>query len=98
MQGEKVIARGFRSEPFIVRVCGTNRDIVYITGDENYEKLKKGEKAASPVAVPIHNVFRFDAVLYDEVLKNWKHNPNIWKRLQQWKDMPDESGREARAT
>lgn len=91
MSGEMVIIRGSKGEPFVARIFSTTVDMVYVTGDENYEQLNKGLAGALPLSIPRSDVFQYSSTSYNELFKTWRNNPTAWNKLPLWEDTSNAS-------
>jgi hypothetical protein len=85
MQGDIVIARGFRNKPYVRRVVSVAGGKVYISNEQEYNRLLSGEEAIPPVGVPREDVFCFDSTVLDELTRNYD-KPSAWGRLKVWSE------------
>jgi hypothetical protein len=77
MRGDTVIVRAFGGKALIRRVWGTGDGLVYITSNEEFEKLVAGKPAAEPIGFPKEDVFKNTATNSNETGVDWS-------RLQPW--------------
>lgn len=57
MRGELVIVRTFGGKPVERRVWDVGEAVVYVTNDEEFEKLVAGKPALQPIGFPKEDVF-----------------------------------------
>lgn len=78
MKGDKVIVRAYRETALIRRIWDINEYVIYIIDENNYQKLKSGQKALEPIGFPKEDVFKYKP----ELEKNLdKIN---WSKLEPW--------------
>ena len=77
MRGDTVIVRAFGGKALKRRVWGTGDGLVYITSNEEFEKLVAGKPAAEPIGFPKEDVFIDTA--------NESGNGSVdWSQLAPW--------------
>jgi hypothetical protein len=84
MRGEKVIVRAFGDRPLIRRVWSADEYGVYISAEQEFQKLARGEDALLPVGFPREDVFQFDPEVAATVERRGSVDPDDWERLSQW--------------
>lgn len=57
MRGELVIVRTFGGKPVERRVWAVGEAVVYVTNDEEFNKLVAGKPALEPIGFPKEDVF-----------------------------------------
>ncbi len=82
MRGEFVIVRDFRGKALLRRVWSADAKAVYITDDEQFERLLAAQEALLPVGFPRGDVFEYDA----QVIESAGSGSIEWGRLNQWKE------------
>jgi hypothetical protein len=77
LRGEVVLVRTFGGEPVERRVWDVGDSVVYVSNNEEFEKLVAGKPALAPVGFPKEDIFCRPAneSLDDRV---------DWSRLEQW--------------
>ena len=79
MRGDLVIVRAFGNRPLRRRVWDVSDTVVFITDDEQFERLAVGEQAVSPIGFPKEDVFSCTASeSYDDAID--------WTSLAPWQD------------
>lgn len=81
MRGDFVIVRSFGGIPLIRRLWDEGDHAVFITNDEQFQLLTKGENAIEPIGFPREDVFKYDpelASLMDRLVKSGKWD---WNKL-----------------
>jgi len=58
MRGEAVIVRTFGGKGLKRRVWDVGQTVVYVTDDEQFERLTAGKRAIKPIGFPKEDVFR----------------------------------------
>jgi hypothetical protein len=58
MRGETVIVRAFGDRPLKRKVWEVGDAVVYVTNDEEFDKLSAGIAAQEPIGFPKEDVFR----------------------------------------
>jgi hypothetical protein len=81
MRGELVIVRDFRSEALIRRVWDSDQKAVYITDDQQFERLLAGQEGLPPVGFPREDVFEYDPSVAEPMSKG----SIDWRRLKPYK-------------
>jgi hypothetical protein len=77
MRGDTVIVRAFGGKALKRRVWDVGDAVVYITNDEQFERLVAGKLAVEPIGFPKEDVFR--------VTENESSDDTIdWARLAPW--------------
>jgi hypothetical protein len=86
MRGEKVIIRAFRDVPLIGIVWRTEDQAVLICSEANFQRLINDEEGLWPVGFPRSDVFRYDAVQADMLIKGLENDPAWWEKLSPWSE------------
>jgi hypothetical protein len=77
MRGDTVIVRAFGGKALRRRVWSTGDGLVYITNNEQFDRLVAGKPAFEPIGFPEEDVFKDTA--------NESSEDSIdWSRLQPW--------------
>jgi hypothetical protein len=84
MRGDKVIVRSFGDRPLVRRVWSANEHGVYISAEQEFEKLTRGEEALSPVGFPREDVFEFDPEVAATAERANGPDQFDWGRLNLW--------------
>ena len=61
MRGDIVLVRTFSGKPLKRRVWDVGESVVFVTDDEQFERLVAGKKAIEPLGFPKEDVFRSTA-------------------------------------
>lgn len=77
MRGEIVIVRAFGGKPLKRRVWDIGRSVVYVTNDEEFNKLEADLPALEPIGFPKEDVFQ-------DTEKESSTDSVDWSRLVQW--------------
>jgi len=78
MRGDIVIVRAFGGKALKRRVWDVGDTVVYITNDEQFERLVAGKRAVEPVGFPKEDVFKDT--------ENESSDDTVdWARLAPWK-------------
>ena len=77
LRGDVVLVRTFGGKAVKLRVWSVNHSRVFITNDEEYEKLVAGKTALDPIAFPGEDIFCVPATLSVE-------EPLDWSQLLPW--------------
>lgn len=67
MRGEMVVVKDFRGRALVRRVWDADEKAVYITDDQQFERLSKGEDALMPVGFPKDDVFEYDSAIAESM-------------------------------
>lgn len=81
MKGEFVIVRSYGGEPLLRRIWDINGNIVYITNDEQYQILIKGESAIGPIGFPREDVFQYDKAMAELIGPYGENGKWDWNKL-----------------
>ena len=81
MRGDLVIVRDFRGEALVRRVWDADQKAVYITDDQQFERLLAGHEALLPVGFPREDVFEYDPGIAESIEKE----SIDWHMLSPWK-------------
>jgi hypothetical protein len=77
MRGDTVIVRAYGGKALLRRVWDVGERVVYVTNDEEFDKLAAGRPAIEPIGFPKEDVFR--------VSETQSRGPNLdWSRLEMW--------------
>lgn len=77
MRGDTVIVRAFGGKALLRRVWDVGERVVYVTNDEEFDKLAAGRPAIEPIGFPKEDVFRVSGGNSPE--------PNLeWSCLEVW--------------
>lgn len=77
MRGDVVLVRTFSGKAVKRRVWDVGDTVVYVTNDEQFEKLAAGKRAVEPIGFPKEDVFRDTA--------NESSDDTVdWARLALW--------------
>jgi hypothetical protein len=77
-RGEVVIVRAHQGRALVRRVWSVSRNRVYITNDEQLNRLLAGREALWPLGFPREDVFKYDS----EIAANL--DAVNWSRLTRW--------------
>ena len=81
MRGDLVIVRTYGGKPLVRRVWGVGPNSVYITNDEQFQKLINNVPALEPISFPKEDVFVYDrklVVSMEDMDKSGKFN---WSKV-----------------
>lgn len=81
MRGDLVIVKDFRGEALVRRVWDADQKAVYITDDQQFERLVTGEEALLPVGFQREDVFECDLGVAELMSKG----SIDWRRLKPYK-------------
>lgn len=84
MRGDRVIVRSFGGRPLVRRVWAADEHGVYISAEQEFQKLTRGEEALAPVGFPRADVFAFDPEVAAMVEHSGAISEGEWERLRQW--------------
>ena len=74
-----MLVRAFGGEPVKLRVWNVKSSVVFITSEDEYEKLAAGQPALDPIAFPRKDIFCVPATLSAA-------RPFDWSQLVLWSD------------
>lgn len=77
MRGDYVIVRAFGGKPLKRRVWGVGDSVVFVTDDEQFERLVAGKKAIEPLGFPKDDVF-------ENTANEYSNGSVDWSRLIPW--------------
>jgi hypothetical protein len=80
MRGELVIVRAYRNRPLIRRVWDIGKRVVYITSEQEYQKLISGKPSIGAIGFPKEDVFKYDPNVAKDV-DNHEICPIDWSKL-----------------
>jgi hypothetical protein len=63
MRGDNVIVRAFGGLPLVRKVWSIGARVIYLTDDEEFQKLEAGKSALPPIGFPKEDVFAFDPAI-----------------------------------
>lgn len=81
MRGELVIVRDFRAKALIRRVWDADAKAIYITDDQQFERLVAGHEALLPIGFPKEDVFEYAP----EIVESIAAGSVDWNKLKRWK-------------
>lgn len=81
MRGELVIVRDFSGRALLRRVWDADEKAVYITDDQQFERLVSGHEALWPVGFPREDVFEYNPGIAESIGKE----SIDWRMLSPWK-------------
>ena len=81
MRGDFVIVRSFGGIPLIRRVWDEDNEGIYITNDEQFQRLINGEEALEPIGFPREDVFKYDSQLALSMDRLHKKGKWSWNKL-----------------
>lgn len=84
MRGELVIVRDFSGKALLRRVWNADERAVYITNDEQFERLLADEEALLPVGFPREDVFEYVPSVVE--LLGQEQELVDWSRLIRWEE------------
>ncbi len=84
MRGDTVIVRAYGGKALLRRVWDVGERVVYVTNDEEFDKLAAGKPAIEPIGFPKEDVFRVSEG------QSRGRNPE-WSSLENWS--PTDSSR-----
>jgi hypothetical protein len=67
MRGDDVIVRAFGGLPLVRKVWSIGARVIYLTDDEQFQKLKAGKSALQPIGFPKEDVFKFDTAILESL-------------------------------
>ena len=77
MRGDTVIVRAYGGKALLRRVWDVGERVVYVTNDEEFDKLAAGRPAIEPIGFPKEDVFR--------VSETQSRGRNLdWSQLERW--------------
>jgi hypothetical protein len=76
-RGDTVIVRAFGGKALKRRVWDVDDGLVYITNDEEFEKLVAGKPAVEPIGFPTEDIFCLS--------ENESTDPTEWSQLVPWR-------------
>lgn len=80
MRGDTVIVRAFGGKALLRRVWDVGERVVYVTNDDEFDKLAAGQPAIEPIGFPKEDVFR--------VSEEHSRERNLeWSRLEVWRPL-----------
>jgi hypothetical protein len=68
MRGSLVIARDYRNAALVMRVWDSNRRLVYLSEESQFQQLSTGRDALVPVGFPAEDVFVYDPRLAEGIV------------------------------
>jgi hypothetical protein len=75
MNGERVVVKDAEGAPSVVRVCEIDGDIVFVTSERAYERIRIGDNAISPVGFRKECVFEYEGPI---------SGPIKWEKMKRW--------------
>lgn len=88
MRGEMVVVKDFRGRALIRRVWDADAGAVYITDDQQFERLLAGQEGLLPVGFPREDVFEYRPDIVGSIATGSVE----WNKLKLWKGK--ETGRQ----
>jgi hypothetical protein len=82
--GDLVILRSYGGMPLVRRVWSWDSVAVYITNDEQFERLIDGKSAIQPVGFPLEDVFAYDEGVAASIDSLFESGRMDWKKLRPW--------------
>lgn len=67
MRGSFVIARCYGGVPAVLRVWGSERNMIYLSEETQFQQLSTGCTALLPVGFPIEDVFIYDPQVAEHI-------------------------------
>ena len=77
MRGDVVLVRTFNGKAVKRRVWDVGDSVVYVTNDEQFERLAAGKDAIEPIGFPKEDVF-------EDAEHESNDNTTDWGRLTPW--------------
>jgi hypothetical protein len=84
MRGSTVIVRSFGGYPLVRRVWSANEHGVYISAEQEFQRLRRGADALAPVGFPREDVFELDPDVAAVAARNGTLSDDDWGRLSRW--------------
>jgi hypothetical protein len=74
--GQDVIVKDFMGRAFVKKVWITGNNSVFITSENGFKRLSKGEKTPWPIGIPLEDVYEYDGQPLPEKVN--------WDRMVKW--------------
>lgn len=81
MRGDLVILKSYGNEPLARRVWDENDNTVFVTNDEQLNKLLMREDAIAPIGFKREFVFRYDPLIAETMDILYKKGEFDWNKL-----------------
>ncbi|HTX20736.1 MAG TPA: hypothetical protein VMD27_02585 [Candidatus Aquilonibacter sp.] len=78
MNGQLVIVKDVAHRPLLRKVCYANQKTVFVTSENAFDAIKKGNSGLFPIGFRAENVF-----IYDGQDLTGKIN---WEKLKRWRE------------